>query len=761
MSHFCFLNKRSILNKSIDLTARRVFKERGSVSARGIMKAWVLRKSVGQSASLFCVLTSIVNPTFVYGQVSALQEVEVHAHPLSAEGLAQPTAILSGDKLSQALQMSIGATVAVEPGVRVQSFGEAAGRPVIHGLAGPRVRILEDRIGTLDVSVTSTDHAVAIEPFIADRIEIIKGASTLLYGSGAIGGIVDVHTGRIPHVEADKPLTGRIETRYAPNASRSVGAFRFDGGAEQFAWHLDGFGRDADQYEIPGFAESKAQRAAEQANDEDETRGFLPGSQLRNHGGAVGVSWVTDKGFMGLAVSGLEADYGLPGGHSDEEPLPLAEEDEEGNPTLALEQVRIDIEAARETPFKGIDSINLRLAINNYQHTEFEADGAAGTRFDNEASELRVELVHQAVMNWQGSVGIQYNDRAFSAVGDEAFVDPVDSKSAGFFWVGQREFAGLSLEAGMRYEQLQHQPSGVFSNDQSCLQTGRLADKDYEVLSGSLGAIVPLSQRLRFRLAVDYASRAPTAEELFSCGPHLASQTFEIGSPDLLEESAVNLSLTLDYQSKNWLAETTFYHIEFNDYIYHAAFDGNNNALIEGSGSFDMTPDGLQDIQDGLPVFLSSQSDASFTGIDFKAAYTAYRWNRGQLRLTALFDSVNARLDNAGQQQSSLPRIPASRYGFGVDLNFDPVAVSVNFQRVNKQDDTAEFERPSDAYNDLSAYIAVTLIENKRAAKETHLTVFMQGRNLTDAEQRNHSSFIKEFAPAPGRTLELGARYTF
>ena len=701
----------------------------------------------------------VANSIPAYAQQSDLQEVEIQAHPLSAEGLAQPTAVLAGEALAKAMQTSIGATVAVEPGVRLQSFGEASGRPVIHGLAGPRVRILEDRLDTLDVSVTSTDHAVTIEPFIADRIEIIKGASSLLYGSGAIGGVVDVHTGRIPHTVAEQPLSGRIEGRYAANGSRTVGAFRFDGGAEQIAWHIDGFGRDAGVYEIPGLAESAAQIASEMEAEEEEAGGFLPGSQLRNHGGAVGVSLVGDKGFIGFAISSLEADYGLPGGHGHEEDpmMMVGEEEPEGNPTLAMEQVRVDFEAAREAPVDGLDKINVRLGFNNYQHTEFEPDGAAGTRFDNDAFEVRIEAVHSAIMAWEGSVGVQFNDREFAAVGEEAFVDPVDTQSTGLFWVGQRSFKAFDLEAGVRFEQLEHKPSGSFPDDQSCLQTGSLVDKEYDALSGSLGAIIPLSDSLRLRVAVDYATRAPSAEELFSCGPHLASQTFEIGNPNLDEESAVNLSATFDYQNENWLVETTFYHIEFSDFIFEGAFDGNDNTLIDGGGVFNGIPDGFQDIQDELPVFLYQQADATFTGLDFKLAYTALRWNKVDIALSALFDTVRARVDDVGGEQP-LPRIPAARYGVGVDLNVDNINASINFQRVDTQDDIAVFELETEAYNELSAYLGLTLAKRGDASS---ITVFMQGRNLTNDEQRNHSSFIKDFAPARGRTLELGARYVF
>jgi len=284
-------------------------------------------------------------------QAEAFEEIVILGHPLAAEGLATPTDILTGQELEQKLADSIGATVATEPGIHNASFGVAVGRPVIHGLGGARVRVMEDRIDAMDVSVTSGDHAVTVAPFVADRVEIFKGPSALLYGSGAVGGVVDTRTGRIPRAALDD-LSGKLDLRWADNGNAGNGSFRLDGGAGNFAWHLDGFRRKADDYEIPGFAESARLRAMEEEEheehedemghreeeeehheeedehhdeeeedehhdeedehhdeedehhdedehaeeEEEEVRGRLPGSYLDTKGGAVGFSWVGERG---------------------------------------------------------------------------------------------------------------------------------------------------------------------------------------------------------------------------------------------------------------------------------------------------------------------------------------------------------------------------------------------------------------------------------------------------------------------------------
>ncbi len=679
-------------------------------------------------------------PAHQHKQQPALEEVHVSGHPLSAEGLAQAATVLSGEALQRKLQTSIGDTVALEPGMRSASFGQAAGRPVIHGLGGARVRVMEDRIDTLDVSVTSSDHATTVEPFVADRIEILKGSSTLLYGSGAIGGVVDVHTGRIPHAVPEDGFGGKLELRSADNADKKVGALRLDGGAQQFAWHVDAFGREADAYDIAGFVESdrlRAKEAAEGGDDAaDAARGTLPGSQFEAYGGAVGLSYIGERGFAGLAVSTLDADYGLPGGHAEAEEQdaePNAATAIAGNPTLEMQQTRVDLEAGLEQPVAGFESLNVRVGINDYQHSEVEPDGAIATRFDNDAWEARLELVHQQWAGWNGALGLQYGKREFSALGEEAFVPAVDTTSAGLFWVGERGFDLFDLETGLRVDRVEHSPAD-------------LPERDFTTISGSLGLLLPLTEQWSLGLQSDYSQRAPVGEELYANGAHLATQSFEQGNADLDEESAINLSATLRFAAERLQFESTLYRAQFKDFIYQ---------LDSGA------------LADGLPLLVYTQGDANFTGLDAQADAVVRRWASGDLSVRATFDTVRARLDEALPGSSNdLPRIPARRYGVGIEAHWtlnetwEQLTVSVDYRQTANQNAVASFELPTDSFEDLSFYVGADL-HLGRATRDTIATLFVQGRNLTDDEQRQHTSFIKDFAPAPGRSIEAGLRVSF
>ena len=688
-------------------------------------------------------------------QPSEIEEVIVLAHPLARDGLAQPSDVLDADELERKAVDNIGATVGNEPGIHNSSYGVGAGRPVIHGLGGARVRVMEEQIDTLDVSVSSGDHAVTVDPLIAERVEVLKGSATLLYGSGAIGGVVDVHTGRIPH-EMPERVHGAIDLRGSDNGDGRNGSFHLDGGVGNVAWHVDAFARESDDYDIPGFAESAALHAQEEQEEhhgeeghddheegdhdeeeehEEEVSGHLPGSGLEVRGGSAGFSVVGERGFVGLAVSVLDSEYGIPGhshahGHHDEEEHHEEEEHhddhedeelhaDEGTPVVVLDQTRIDLEASLADPMRGFESFNLRLGINDYEHLENEA-GEVGTAFANSAWEARAELTHSPVGTWRGALGVQLGNREFSVVGEEAFTPPVDTSSFGLFWVGERPLGELGLEAGLRYDRVEHTPA----HGQS---------RDFSGASASLGLIVPLGEAWRATLLADYSSRAPVGEELFSDSPHPGTGVFEIGNPELDREQARNLAATLNGHGDRWSVQGTFYYTHFPDFIYQAA---------------------TGEEREGFNVRRYSQADATFAGFEVEGRVTVAEWAAGTLDLAAFFDTVSPEIDVSGND--NLPLIPPDRVGVSLEFTSDRLRANVDYVRASKQDDVAEFELPSEGYDDLRARIAWRFRPGN-----TTVDVFLAGRNLTDDEQRLHTSVVKDLAPQPGRTIEAGLRMRF
>ena len=684
---------------------------------------------------------------------NTIEEVVVRAHPLSAEGLAQGTVSLTGDDLARSLAPNLGDTLSMQPGIHSASFGAAVGRPVIHGMGGARVLVMEDRLSTMDVSVTSGDHATTVEPFIANSVEVLKGPATLLYGNGAVGGVVDVHTGRIPHGQLEEPLSGKITAQGSDNGDQHAIAARLDGESDAFAWHIDGFDRRSINYDIPGETESDALIAAEEAegeaHEEEASPGFLPGSHFSTDGGAIGFSFIGENWFSGIAVSQLNAVYGLPGGHGhhdehededeheeeheeEEHEDEHAEEEDFATPILDMEQTRVDVEMGRQGPlFSGnntalgsfgstIESINLRLGINDYEHSEIEPDGEVATLFKNEALEARLEFIH-AFADAKHVWGLQFTEREFSVSGEEAFVPPVDSENVGVFWLSEQEFDNVSLEMGLRLENVEHTPQDA-------------AKADFTAFAGSVGAIFPLNDEFTLTANFGYAERAPVGEELFSNGPHLATGRFELGNATLDEETIFRTDLMLGWERDNVRANLNAYYASFSDFIYQ-----NPNGATE----------------DELPVFVWDQDDATFRGLDGEVRWSNIEVANGNLEFRGFFDLIRASLDTAAEKK--LPLIPPNRVGMSATQSWGLIALTLEVMRVGEQDDIPSYELPTKSYTDIGAHLEW----QPTFANGQEMTVFLRGDNLSDAEQRYHTSFVKDLAPQPGRTITLGMRYQF
>ena len=412
------------------------------------------------------------------------------------------------------------------------------------------------------------------------------------------------------------------------------------------------------------------------------------------------------------------------GGHEEGEEEEEEGEEEEGPGIIDLEQTRFDLEAQLNDPFAGVESINVRVGVNDYEHEEIEGNGEVGTRFENDAWEGRVELKHKEIAGFEGALGLQIGNREFSAVGEEAFVPPVDSDTYGLFWVGQRTFGDYQFETGLRFEQTDYEPSAA-----------GLADTDFDTVSASFGLVRSFSERLTVSALLDIANRAPTIEELFSNGPHLATQSFEIGDPNLDEEGVTGLTISAGYSGELVQLDASVYVLDFSDYIYES---------------------NTGEIEDDLPVFQFQQDDATFTGIDLKGLVHLGSYGGGDLDFNFLFDYVRGELDLSSGADEDLPRIPASRAGVGVSWENQQWSLRADYLRVDDQRRAAAFELPTNGYDDLSFFI-----QRKLNVSENEVSIFLHGRNLTDDEQRFHGSIVKDFAPAPGRRFEVGVRLDF
>lgn len=665
-------------------------------------------------------------------QSDDLEEIVVTATALDVEALEmiQATTVLTDEELAKRLAGTIGDTLESLPGVQSAFFGPGVGRPIIRGLEGARVGVLENNMSSNDASAVSVDHAVSVEPFLADQVEVLRGPATLLYGSDTIGGVVNVRTNRIP-APSQTPFSTSFLMQHDTVSDGIFGGARADYSSERWGFHADAYYRDADDYDIPGFAELEPDE-----DEEEMERGTLENSAVENRGGAIGTSFFGDGWQIGASLSRYESEYGVPGGHGhhedehddddhdddhdddDHDEDEHGEEEEEELVVLDIEQTKFDFQALVTQPMGIIDRSKLLISVNDYAHTEFEGD-EVGTVFDVDTFDSRLELNHSPLAGWTGALGFQYTERDFAAIGEEAFVPPSDTTSFAVFLLEERRVDNWRFEFGARFE------------DQE-IESATQPDIDHSLFSLSGGAVWHFNDDTHLTFAASRTERAPSEEELLSDGPHVATATFEVGDPNLSEETAKHLEVGLRRHAGAFQGMVSLYRTDFDDFVY-------------------LADTGLE--EDEFPVREWRQQDAEFWGLEAEASY---RWDTdgmGSFEISAFYDTVDAELDD----NTNVPRLAPSRFGAGIDWSNRQWSAGIDVIDYASQNDVAVDEETTDGYTLLGANLTYQFQAGERSVWD----VFVRARNLTDEDARNHTSLLRENAPLPGRNFMIGLRGRF
>ncbi len=645
-----------------------------------------------------------------------VENVIVTAVPL--DDVLQPADVLADEELALKSAASIGEALAGELGVSSSYFGPASSRPIIRGLSGSRVKMLSDSVSTLDVSDVSPDHAVTVEPLLADQIEIIRGPTALLYGSAAAGGVVNVVENRIHEVPLEAPFSGGFEMRADTASEERSFVGRLDGGVGAFSWHVDGYDKSTENIDIDGFA-----TADPAEREEEEESGTLANSYSESDGFAGAISWSGDRGYVGASYSVIDSTYGLPGAHEEHEHEEGEEEEEElfEGPFIDMEQTRVDLRGEYRFDNGAFESAKLSFGTNDYEHNEIEPSGEIGTRFDNEAWQGRIEVIHAPIGGWRGAIGLQYDDRDFSAVGEEAFISPTVTEAVGVFIVEERDYDWGHLHVGARIESMEHDSS-------------TLADYDENALSFSAGLGVPLSETIDGTINVSRTQRNPNAEELYSDGAHLATGQFEIGlladgGTDVTTEDSLNVDIGLTGQTDALTWELSAFYTDFSDYIYQN---------LTG------------DIDDDLPVAVYAQEDAEFYGFEGAVTFNVLPDSQYASEVRLFADHVEAELDNG----DDLPRLPPFRVGANIDVDRDAWLAGLDVVYHAERDDISSFN--TDSYTMVDARFVYRL-----DWQDSRWSLFARGSNLLDEDARKSTSFLADVAPLPGRSFHVGVRARF
>jgi iron complex outermembrane recepter protein len=633
----------------------------------------------------------------------------LHENPLE---VAQPTSVISGDSLRRQIAASIGETLAGELGVSSTYFGPSASQPVIRGLGGYRVQVLQDGAAALDVSSLSQDHAVSIESVVSQQIEVIKGPAALLYGSGAAGGLVNIVTTRIPQRVADSPISGAVELRGDSATEERTGALSLDGGVGALAFHADYFDRQTDNVEIPGFAQSDRLRSAlvEAGEEPDGVRGHTPNSASDTTGGAIGASLAGDAGFGGLSWSRYESTYGLP---AEEEAF------------IDMKQDRFDVRGEWLANGNWLDSLHLNGAYSDYTHTEFEGAGEPGTIFNQDALELRAAADHHWGGGWRGTIGVQYVDIDFEALGEEAFVPPSVTQAVSVFAFEERHFDKWTLELGVRAENQNIEPD-----------LADLPDYDETAINLSAGLVFKIANDRALALNLTRTERHPQAAELYADGPHIAAGRVETGDATLEKETAITADVSLRNTGDGIRWTLNAFYNAYDDYIFLSP----TGEVEEGE-------------EEALPIYEYLQDGAKLYGYEAELIFpllAATGTRSLELRLAS--DYVRGKLDSG----DNLPQIPPLRVGAGLHYEAGPWHAGMEVFYNTKQDDVIENELPTDAFTQVDLDLSYRM-----PLADKHLLIFARGTNLLDEDARLATSPLKDIAPLPGRSLHVGARAEF
>jgi len=645
-------------------------------------------------------------------QPAQVDDVIVTATPFGVTQRATTIAtdVLDEQKLAQAPAVSLGDLVNGMPGVRSTDFAPGASRPVIRGLSGPRVQVLTNGLGQIDASSVSPDHAVATDPGEAHRIEIVRGPATLVYGGSAIGGVVNIIDDRIPEALPEGGIEGRISTQYSSVDDGRGASGHATIGAGRFALNVSGVTRKTDDYDIPSPAISRT--LAEAEGIERGEGGKQPNSWSKVNAWGVGGSYIADKGFVGLSYKSTENEYGT-----------VAEPDV----FINLEQQRWDGRGEYRFDDGPFAKVRASYGHSDYTHTEFEGPGEPGTIFNSDGWESRAELIQRERNGWNGAVGVQALKRNFEAIGEEAFVPTTDIEEQGIYTVQRYDRDRYGFEGGLRYDRrtLSATPLG---------ETVGL-ERKFDNWSASAAAFLRPQAGVFLGLSLSRTERAPSEVELFADGVHIATAAYETGDVNLDNEKVTTLEGTLHLDKGRFTGDL---------HLYQSWYDGFIDERNTGETFL------FEEEDEEFPIYQFVQTDARFRGLEAEVAYSLWESGDRKLSLEGAADYVHAQTD-LGPAARIPPWSATARLAWTSNL-WD---LAGEVRHVGEQDRLSEGELPTDGYTMVNLRGAV------RPFSDRNVTVFAEAHNLTDEEAREHTSFLKDIAPLPGRNLRIGVTYAF
>ena len=660
-------------------------------------------------------------------QATTLDTIRIKAHPLeqTSKDFAVADTVVDQKRLAQGA-VTIGEALSGETGISSNQFGAGSSRPVIRGQDGPRIKILQNSSENIDVYTLSPDHAVTVDPALAKQVEVIRGPSTLLFGAGTVGGLVNVTDSKLPTAMPEKGYEGNVGLRYNTGSDEKLATAGVTLGlGDQVALRVEGLKREANDYIAPDYVhEGEKERRVDNTFAKGQTVNF-------------GLSWIYDRGFTGISYSNRQDQYGLPGHSHEYESCHLHglslhcgehDHDEDGHdhddhdhdhaheagPWIDLKSERYDVRTELDEPFAGFKKLRAQASYTDYQHDEIEEDTIA-TRFKNKGYDGRLELVHNPLGAWEGVIGTQYGQQKLELTGEEAFLAPNTTKKWSVFALEHAQLNDVHVELAARADQQK-----IDIDDSS------KKDFDGSAFSVSGAANWEFAPNYKLSLVTSHQERLPLAQELYADGGHFATNTYELGNDQLSKEKSNNVELGFHYDDNTFDYHVHVYHNWFDDYIYA------------------QTLDRYKDFR----LVQYAQDKAKFYGAEAEAGYQI----SPIYKLSVFGDYVRGKIDN-----DNAPRVPAGRLGTKLNADFDDHwSGSAEYYHVFQQDKIAAYETDSQSYNMLNLGVAYS----GNYSNVSDYRVFLNANNLLDDQVYQHASFLSTI-PQVGRNFSVGVNFSF
>lgn len=667
---------------------------------------------------------AISAPAYQDDHETILPTIVVTANHLQSKRTSSPTTVLAGRDLVLGRADTLGAMLNGVAGVSTTGYGPWVARPIIRGMEGDRIRLLQNGIGIIDASSLSYDHAVPQNTLTIDKVEVVRGPAALLYGGNAVGGVVNTFDNRIP-IKQIEGVQGSAETSLSSANDDRKGAFTVESGLGNVVLHADAFAEKSDDLRIPDFAHSSRQRVLEDPTL-DQPKNRLPNSDGTANGGSFGGSYFWDDNYAGLSLSSFDSNYGS-----------VAED----GVRLKMDQTKLAFESEIKNLSGPIRDVKVNVAYTNYQHQELD-QGEVGTTFKNKGFEGRIESHHAKWGALDGGFGLQFADTTFSALGSEALVPETDTQSAAaFFLENWKVNAPLTLSLGGRVEGTSYSPNGLnnprFTN---------VADRDFLAGSGSLGAVYQLDSFWSATLNASYTERTPTFYELYANGPHAATGQYLVGNQDAEKEKAYSTDLGLVFEQGGYRARTSVYYTHFNHYLAELNTENFRNDDGDFVGRND---DGA------MPEAVYTGVSAQFYGAEFEGKARLWKSEIDAQQVNVDLRADYTRAVNQTTDQP-LPRISPLRVTAGIDYHLRNLVTRAEVTHAWAQTKVPDNDLPTAGYTRLNLVASYPF-----QVREHTWLAYLRADNLTDTTIRYASSILRDIAPEAGRSVKAGLRVAF